>query len=1331
MIKRLAKKGISVILCVLLFVQSMYVGVYGANYVYINDTAGSVPISEEYSNTLHFISGTHSLSTSRAGTFTINDYTLIPALNFDIAGIASNIYPVNLSLTFNSPVSRIIKGLNEYSCAAYGLGWLPDFGMSIFEVEYTDSHLLYLLDAEENCTVFELSAEEAEEDSEFFGMQKWTAADGTIIWKTPDNALTADNTQYILINEDERYFYDSFGRLKKIANTTNNAEMQIIYADGENIRPEMINKITDGTGNEYRFTYNDNNQLTKIKCYNSSNEEIVIGTALETNFAYTGNYLTSVTFPDGEIISFTYDSSGNITSAVNIDLDKIEMTYQDGVISSMSYKAYDEANEEYVTREALAIEKTSNLVRTFTDLYGHKEIKTFTSDGEIVTITDENGNYLYGAPEEEPELPPEEETTEPETDDEELEESLCPCADCEEYLCSCECEAEEECECVQCKRTSFTTEDSYGNVLSDALFDGVKTLSETNTYNANGSVASSTDSAGNTVYYLYNSNSGVLESIIAGETQADFEYDAMGNLLSFSQDVSGLSNGTKMENSYTYEHDKLKTITHNGFSYEFSYDIWGNQSSVKINDITLASNTYGEGEHYDRLSEITYANGQSVSYSYNSNGDISGISYDGGETNRYAYEYDENGTLLSCTDFAVNQKTVYTDNATQIVDTQDNTVIFSTGYDEDGNEIETVFGSSVTYEYDYSYSDITGITVSERFFETETETTDDETPINIYNSVSTVNETDWFGRTVSKTVTTDFIKEENSVETEYASLTATYEYTYDDTDTTASSRVTSYISTVETEDGIVSQRPEYYEYDDAGNITALYTYVNGNKFYVNTYEYDEAGQLIREDLYLADATIVYAYDKGGNMISKKVYDFTRGEISPDETPDTVTFGYDHPIWKDVLTSYNGEPVTYDAMGNITSLGDYSYTWTGGRQLKSVTSEDQHFEYFYNADGKLEKYDMYDVITSQPINGENTETIRYSGTVYYFWNEDSLVSMCLEEDGQLLYNIRIVYDADGEAMGICLNDRGTFLYQKDLQGDIVALISPDGQIVLEYIYDSYGNFSVSTPDNSVGSAFLAMFILALNPLSYRGYLYAPGIGVSYYLGSRFYSPEICRFMNADVYQDTGTGAVGTNMFAYCDNNPVMNFDPTGYATSSILSTAVNSVKLVILLTYIYDYAITYRQGFDTDAFYDYIERITTKKTTFSTLVNRLQISAGIISKGRLWALPSDAELLFDLFDILGIKYTKKLGGIVSKISFATDIFKDVYNPYLYTDQVTMNLAVYLAQAAAQAGATTFVTDAVVAATAASGNPLVGIVVGVLVFFAAGDIINYFSNGVLFS
>ena len=36
----------------------------------------------------------------------------------------------------------------------------------------------------------------------------------------------------------------------------------------------------------------------------------------------------------------------------------------------------------------------------------------------------------------------------------------------------------------------------------------------------------------------------------------------------------------------------------------------------------------------------------------------------------------------------------------------------------------------------------------------------------------------------------------------------------------------------------------------------------------------------------------------------------------------------------------------------------------------------------------------------------------------------------------------------------------------------------------------------------------------------------------------------RFLNADGYADTGDGIFGTNMFAYCGNNPVTRSDPTG-------------------------------------------------------------------------------------------------------------------------------------------------------------------------------------------
>ena len=50
---------------------------------------------------------------------------------------------------------------------------------------------------------------------------------------------------------------------------------------------------------------------------------------------------------------------------------------------------------------------------------------------------------------------------------------------------------------------------------------------------------------------------------------------------------------------------------------------------------------------------------------------------------------------------------------------------------------------------------------------------------------------------------------------------------------------------------------------------------------------------------------------------------------------------------------------------------------------------------------------------------------------------------------------------------------------------------------------------------------------------------------YYLQSRYYNPEIGRFINADSLVSTGQGVLGYNMFAYCNNNPVMGYDPTGH------------------------------------------------------------------------------------------------------------------------------------------------------------------------------------------
>ncbi|MBR4017897.1 MAG: RHS repeat-associated core domain-containing protein [Oscillospiraceae bacterium] len=63
---------------------------------------------------------------------------------------------------------------------------------------------------------------------------------------------------------------------------------------------------------------------------------------------------------------------------------------------------------------------------------------------------------------------------------------------------------------------------------------------------------------------------------------------------------------------------------------------------------------------------------------------------------------------------------------------------------------------------------------------------------------------------------------------------------------------------------------------------------------------------------------------------------------------------------------------------------------------------------------------------------------------------------------------------------------------------------------------------------------------------------------YYLQSRYYNPEIGRFLNADSFVSTGQGITGYNMFAYCNNNPVSMADTTGQLPFFIVTAAIGAV-----------------------------------------------------------------------------------------------------------------------------------------------------------------------------
>ena len=110
--------------------------------------------------------------------------------------------------------------------------------------------------------------------------------------------------------------------------------------------------------------------------------------------------------------------------------------------------------------------------------------------------------------------------------------------------------------------------------------------------------------------------------------------------------------------------------------------------------------------------------------------------------------------------------------------------------------------------------------------------------------------------------------------------------------------------------------------------------------------------------------------------------------------------------------------------------------------------------------------------------------------------------------------------------------------------MVKILTSGGATAAWYEYDAWGNV-VSVGGNAD--------IANLNPIRYRGYYYDAETGF-YYLNSRYYDPEVCRFINADGYTSTGQGLLGNNMFAYCLNNPINTNDYSGNYAASVGLTA---------------------------------------------------------------------------------------------------------------------------------------------------------------------------------
>ena len=304
-----------------------------------------------------------------------------------------------------------------------------------------------------------------------------------------------------------------------------------------------------------------------------------------------------------------------------------------------------------------------------------------------------------------------------------------------------------------------------------------------------------------------------------------------------------------------------------------------------------------------------------------------------------------------------------------------------------------------------------------------------------------------------------------------------------------------------------------YTYDASGNIIEIKK--NGATLF--RYAYDSLNQLVREDNRYTGKSYTWKYDEAGNILNRKTYAYTIDALGT--VQNTVIYGYDNGSWGDLLISFNGQSIAYDGIGNPGTWNGSALTWQG-RRLMSYGSN----TYTYNADG---------IRTSKTVNG-----VKH---IYHLAGTQILSEEWTE--GNVQHILIFVYDASGQPIGMSHYEngeqRGTYVFVKNIQGDITGIYDDEGTCLVTYTYDAWGNVTVSYSNGGASTA------ARYNPFRYRGYYYDIETGF-YYINSRYYDPAVGRFLNADGIDFLGTdeGLLSYNLFAYCLNDPVNRTDDSG-------------------------------------------------------------------------------------------------------------------------------------------------------------------------------------------
>jgi RHS repeat-associated protein len=247
----------------------------------------------------------------------------------------------------------------------------------------------------------------------------------------------------------------------------------------------------------------------------------------------------------------------------------------------------------------------------------------------------------------------------------------------------------------------------------------------------------------------------------------------------------------------------------------------------------------------------------------------------------------------------------------------------------------------------------------------------------------------------------------------------------------------------------------------------------------------------------------YGYDKNGNQISE--VDTVRGETT------LCSYNVENNLTQ--LTKKEGEEQ------NIILTQTNRYNGEGQRISK--TDNGRTIEYYYDGNGLL--YTKED----KPVAGIGNQP-------------DTTANMTTS------FNYK---DPSGDILAGARGDVAVF-YHKDIRGSTTNLLDEEGQSIISYDYDEWGETKTYDSQqymdahNNEG---------VFNEICYTGGVYDATTGL-YYLNARFYDPVDVRFLSEDTVRGEYDNPGSLNLYAYCENDPINYIDSSGHKKVSISLTA---------------------------------------------------------------------------------------------------------------------------------------------------------------------------------